>query len=298
MTPFLFYDVFFSYLSVEKRYSDHTIIAYIKDVEQFFEFSPIEDVKGMNEITNKTIRSWVVNNVEKGSGGRTINRKLASLRTYFKLLQRNGVLANNPAKMVQGPKVEKRLPAFVDDLKRREVTSVDFPVRDALLVELFYQTGIRLSELVELKVVDVDDSKIKVIGKGNKERLIPISPLLYASIIDYRASLPLIFRENPSLLLTDSGKKLYPKFVYRKINAYLSVVANVKKNSPHVLRHTFATHMLNNGAGLEVIKELLGHTSLAATQVYTHNSFAKLNSIYSQAHPRGVKKKSNYGGES
>lgn len=291
MAPFLFYNIFYSYLHSEKRFSDHTLIAYIKDVEQFFDFSGVKDINDLNEVNAKVVRGWIVFMIESGMTNKSVNRKLASLRTYFRVLLKEGILEANPAKAVQGPKVEKRLPSFVDELKEGESGGlVNWSERDALMVELLYQTGMRLSELVGLKLNDLQNGSIRIIGKGNKERIVPVSSSLIEAIYKYRSDLPAESKSNSSLILTDSGKKLYSKFVYRKINYYLSNVANVQKRSPHVLRHTFATHMLNNGAGLEVIKELLGHANLSATQVYTHNSFAKLNSIYSQAHPRGHKK--------
>lgn len=291
MAPFLFYNIFYSYLHSEKRFSDHTLIAYIKDVEQFFDFSGVKDINDLNEVNAKVVRGWIVFMIESGMTNKSVNRKLASLRTYFRVLLKEGILEANPARAVQGPKVEKRLPSFVDELKEGESGGlVNWSERDALMVELLYQTGMRLSELVGLKLNDLQNGSIRIIGKGNKERIVPVSSSLIEAIYKYRSDLPAESKSNSSLILTDSGKKLYSKFVYRKINYYLSNVANVQKRSPHVLRHTFATHMLNNGAGLEVIKELLGHANLSATQVYTHNSFAKLNSIYSQAHPRGHKK--------
>ena len=291
MAPFLFYNNFYTYLHSEKRFSEHTIIAYVKDVEQFFDFSSVTTLDELKEVHSRLVRGWVVHLIEGGMTNKSVNRKLASLRTYFRVLIKEGYLESNPAKAVQGPKIEKRLPSFVDEIKEgSEIQLADWNERDMLMVELLYQTGMRLSELVGLTLSDLQNGSLRIIGKGNKERIVPISAPLIEAIHIYRANLAVEFRQNPSLLLTDSGKKLYSKFVYRKINYYLSNVANVQKRSPHVLRHTFATHMLNNGAGLEVIKELLGHANLSATQVYTHNSFAKLNSIYSQAHPRGHKK--------
>ena len=292
MAPFLFYDNFYTYLTAEKRFSSHTTTAYLKDLEQFFDYSPVIEKEELIEINTKIIRGWMVHLIEGGMSNKSVNRKLASLRTYFRVLLKEGVVETNPAKAVRGPKIEKRLPSFVEEMKQSDVIELeDWNERDAIIVELLYQTGIRLSELVELKLADVHNNVISVIGKGNKARKIPVSPELVNAIYKYRRNLSTIFQKESSLILTDRGGKLYSKFVYRRINYYLSNVANVQKRSPHVLRHTFATHMLNNGAGLEVIKELLGHANLSATQVYTHNSFAKLNSIYSQAHPRGRKNK-------
>ncbi len=292
MAPFLFYTNFLDYLKSEKRFSENTVIAYLKDLDQFFDYCPIVKRDEFSELTPRIIRGWIVYLVEQDYTPKSISRKLASLRTYFRVLVRLGVMQNNPAKYVRGPKIEKRLPSFVDEVNG-EVGEIlqDWSYRDGLIVEILYQTGMRLSELVNIETSDVNNNGIRVLGKGAKERVIPISQALVNAIDEYRNSLSEEFATNTSLILTDSGRKLYPKFVYRKINYYLSNVANVQKKSPHVLRHTFATHMLNNGAGLEVIKELLGHANLSATQVYTHNSFAKLNSIYSQAHPRGRKNK-------
>jgi integrase/recombinase XerC len=194
---------------------------------------------------------------------------------------------------IQGPKNEKRLPVFakeseLDSNKLSEMYDNDFDgIRDSLILELFYQTGIRLNELINLKETDVNEQHIKVLGKRNKERLIPVSTTLFHQIQDFLKEKRKVVGETKFLIVLKNGNKLYPTFVYRKINAYLSQATNLDKKSPHVLRHTFATHMLNRGSGLETLKDLLGHANLAATQVYTHNSFAQLTAIYSQAHPRG-----------
>ncbi len=226
----------------------------------------------------------------------SVNRKLSTLRTYFKWLKKEEVIVDNPMKLIRGPKNAKRLPSFV---QKKELTAgkldqhfeQDFEgKRDRLMFELFYQTGIRLNELIHLKQKDVNSSQIKVLGKRNKERIIPISKDLANLIVDYQIARNEIAHSDEFLLVLKTGKKLYPKLVYRRINNYLSLATDIKKRSPHVLRHTFATHMLNNGAGLEVLKELLGHANLSATQVYTHNSFAELTAIYSQSHPRGQQK--------
>lgn len=296
MAPFLFSDIFESYLLVEKRYSEHTLLAYLKDVEQFFDFTPIASPDELEELNHKIIRGWIVSLVNQGLKNKSVNRKLSSLRTYFLFLKKQGLIKQNPVAKVVGPKSEKRLPQFAEEkdmMKRfRENDSMDFEsVRDQLMIELFYQTGIRLSELINLKLTDVQADKIKVLGKRNKERIIPISTQLGILLNQYLLIRNKTEAKSVYLILTNKGNKVYPKFVYRKINIYLGSVTDLQKCSPHVLRHTFATHMLNNGAGLESIKELLGHASLSATQVYTHNSFAQLNNIYSQAHPRGHKTK-------
>lgn len=297
MAPFLFSDSFESYLSAEKRYSNHTIVAYLKDIEQFFEFSGINQQEELSEINSKLIRGWLVSLINNQYTNKSANRKLSSLRTYFNFLKRNQKISRNPLTGIAGPKSEKRLPQFAnekdlnDSVPVNKSTSTFNEIRDALMIELFYQTGMRLSELIHLQETDVQSSKLKVLGKRNKERILPISKQLFELIQLYLVSKKESGFGSKWLINTNSGNKLYPKFVYRKINNYLGRATDLEKCSPHVLRHTFATHMLNNGAGLETIKELLGHASLSATQVYTHNSFAQITNIYSQAHPRGHKNK-------
>ena len=287
---------FISFLEVEKRYSQHTLIAYKEDLNQFVEFSGIQNNNELREVTHQVIRGWIVQLIESGSTNRTVARKLSCLRSFFKWLVSEAKIDINPMLRVKAPKVEKRLPNFV---KQSEIEMADHSElfssdhdgkRDQLIFELFYQTGIRLSELINLKEKDIQDGRIKVLGKRNKERLIPISSDLVQLINEYRLIKPKKGDAFEFFLVKFDGGKLSSKFVYRKINNYLGSVSSVQKKSPHVLRHTFATHLLNNGAGLETLKELLGHASLSATQVYTHSSFAQINSIYSQAHPRGRKK--------
>lgn len=287
---------FESYLLKEKRSSAHTVNAYIKDVESFLEYIQIDDLNILNEISYHLVRSWMVNLIDEGLNNRSVNRKLSSLRTFFKWAKRNGHIEIDPMLRITGPKQNKRLPEFVKEEEidisiLDELFSADFSgKRDRIIFELLYQTGIRLSELINIKNSDFQNSAIKVLGKRNKERIIPISPLLEKEISEYMHLKSDSQFDITYLLCTNKGKKLYPKFVYRKINYYLSLVTSLGKKSPHVLRHTFATHMLNNGAGLESLKEVLGHASLSATQIYTHNSFEEINKIYKQAHPRGHKK--------
>ena len=296
MAPFFMRDDFLKYAQTEKRFSEHTVVAYNKDLTQFFEFVGSMDQQTITEITSKVIRGWVVALLEEDASPLTVNRKLSSLRTYFKWLQKEGVILINPTQTVVGPKTKKQLPSFaqqneLEAEKMQPLFENDFDgVRDQLMFELLYQTGIRSSELVELKSKNVQTDRIKVLGKRSKERIIPISSELNELIKKYNYLKAEIATEIDCLLVLKSGKKLYPKFVYRKINDYLGKATGLRKKSPHVLRHTFATHMLNNGAGLEVLKEILGHANLSATQIYTHNSFAQLTNIYSQSHPRGQKK--------
>ena len=295
MAPFFMHD-FLNYLSTERRFSEHTCLAYKKDIEQFIEFSGVIQQSGLLEVEAKLIRGWIVDLIDNGYVNRSVNRKLSSLRTYFGWLAKTGTIDTNPMQSIKGPKAEKRLPSFAQQQEFRESkTKVlfveDFDgVRDKLMFEVLYQTGIRSSELVNLRDVNVDKQQIKVLGKRNKERIIPIGEQLGELINRYRDLRKVLLANNDYFFVLNSGKKLYPKFVYRKINKYLGLVTDLEKKSPHVMRHTFATHMLNNGAGLEALKELLGHASLSATQIYTHNSFSEITTIYSQSHPRGHKK--------
>jgi integrase/recombinase XerC len=286
---------FINFLSKEKRYSRHTVDAYKTDLAQFEIYcNSVYTTAELNEISHSIIRSWIMSLIDSGVESRTVNRKITTLKTFYRYLLKEDTVSHNPMKKIQSPKNSKKLPSFVEKDKMNKL--FDTPlfsdnfsgVRDKLLLELFYATGARLSEVINLKESDIDTygNAIKVLGKRSKERIIPFSPALNNSIKDYLSKKKEAgFTEN-YLLLTDSGKKCYEKFVYRKVNYYLGLVTTLNKKSPHVLRHTFATHMLNNGAELNAIKELLGHASLSATQVYTHNSFEKLKTIYKQAHPR------------
>jgi integrase/recombinase XerC len=283
------------YLATEKRYSEHTLIAYRNDLQQFVSYAEITEDRQLTEVNHQLVRGWMVELLEQAIVPRSVSRKLSCLRSFFNWLKKEGRVTENPMLKISGPKVEKRLPQFVKQsefaIERLDpffATNFD-GIRDRLIVELFYQTGVRLSELINLKEQDVVSTHIKVLGKRNKERIIPIGKELFGQIQTYRLIKP-DGRDSQNLLFVKrDGVKLSSKFVYRKINTYLGMVTNTQKKSPHILRHTFATHMLNNGAGLETLKELLGHANLSATQVYTHNSFTQINNIYSQAHPRGRK---------
>ena len=288
---------FESYLESEKRFSSHTVTAYLKDVNQFLDAMEITLMEDLKEIKHSLIRSWMVALIEQGIVNRSVNRKLSTLRTFFKWCLQEKIVDSNPMVKITGPKSEKRLPSFVreQDMSVSKLEAV-FPAtiegkRDQLIFELFYQTGIRLAELIDLKKQDFNSCQIKVLGKRNKERIIPLSNNLSSELIAYQRNLEEEQAASSYLFSLKNGDKIYPKLVYRKINYYLGLITNLEKKSPHVLRHTFATHMLNNGAGLETLKDILGHANLSATQVYTHNSFSQLTTIYKQAHPRGHKKK-------
>jgi integrase/recombinase XerC len=289
-------DLFIKYLKYEKRYSLHTICSYENDLDKFVEFYNFDrDTFDPLAISHHEIRKWIVFLMECGYSSRTINRKLSTLKSFYKYLLQENQVKQSPLTNISAPKVNKKLPNFVErDRMDLLLDKVDFGVefeslRDKLVLELLYLTGIRLSELIGIKVDDVDynDKNIRVLGKRNKERIIPVSNELLSSIKEYlnnRMKLDVI--NTNKLILTNKGEEAYPKLVYRIVRKYLEQVTTIEKKSPHVLRHTFATHMLNSGADLNAIKEILGHANLSATEVYTHNTFEKLKSIYKQAHPR------------
>lgn len=286
---------FISYLSSEKRYSPLTVRAYADDLETFSIYCKTTfALDAFEEADHSLIRSWVVQLMEEKKNPKSIRRKLSSLNTFFRFLMREEKVKANPVRKVIAPKTSKRLPVFVEESRMENLFREEhFPegvkgLRDRLILELLYGTGMRRAELIGLKITDVSSDRIKVLGKRNKERIIPVSPALSRCINDYIAvRSELGGAAVAELLLNDKGNKMSPEFVYRKVNDYLSGVTSLEKRSPHVLRHTFATHLLNKGADLNAIKELLGHSSLAATQVYTHNSIEKLKNIYKQAHPLG-----------
>ncbi len=287
---------FLQYIKYIKHYSPHTVLAYQKDLEQFFSYSGFSSGSGESDVNAQHIRDWMVHLLETGHSARTTNRKISSLQRYFGYLLKEGFISANPVKRVLTPKMDKKLPVFVSEdhmdvlLDRVEFGESYSGFRNRVMIETFYNTGMRLSELVNLKIGDIDFSQqaLKVLGKRNKERILPVSPvfnqLLQSYIVARSTEFPA--QEADYLFLTPSGKKLYPRLVYRIVHQFLTLVSTVDKKSPHVLRHTFATHMLNKGADLNAIKELLGHANLSATEVYTHNTFEKLKSVYKQAHPR------------
>ena len=288
-------DEFLKYLQLEKRYSPHTVKAYQIDLTQFQDYLEETYECVLQKAKHSMVRSWLAQMLDYGISSRSVNRKITALKSFYKFLLKEEIIIEDPTIKVVSPKMSKKLPAFVEEGQMRQLLDeLDFTddyagVRDKLMIELFYSTGIRQAELINLKIKDVDLSSnlIKVLGKRNKERLIPLTIELRQKIDAYlnlRAELSI--KDSKYLLLTNKGKKLYPTLVYRQVNHYLSQVTSLDKKSPHVLRHTFATHMLNNGADLNAIKELLGHANLSATQVYTHNTIDKLKKIYKQAHPR------------
>lgn len=290
---------FLSYLEHQKRFSVHTVKSYAKDLSLYSEFiAETFDLEELEEVHHSMIRSWIVEMVEKDYARTSIKRKLSALRSFYRFLQREGAVSSNPASQVIVPKPEKKLLRVVSEDDMRFLLE-DFAFADdpwsccqSLILDLFYQTGIRLSELINLRVSDYNyaASYIKVLGKRNKEREIPIALVLNAKMKDHldNQRLALDVHSEPWFFLSKKGKKLYPKLVYNSVNAYLSIVSGVEKKSPHVLRHSFATHLLNRGADINSVKELLGHASLAATQVYTHNSIDRLKQMYNHAHPRAV----------
>jgi len=291
---------FTDYLLLEKKYSKHTILAYQRDLQKFQEFlKEHHDSTVISKVGYSEIRQWIVELVDSGITNRTINRKVSSLNTYFKFLLKIQDIKVNPLKQHKALKVGKKvqLPFSEQELKlvlEDTIEVTDFEsARNHLIIELFYATGIRRIELVNLKVLDIDFSnkQIKVLGKRNKERYIPLIEPLIKSLeryVDYRNQLIKI-EDKDVLFLTKKGFIIYEKLVYRIINKYFSEASSKAKCSPHVLRHSFATHLLNKGADLNAVKELLGHTSLAATQVYTHNSIAELKKVYAKSHPRNLR---------
>lgn len=288
----MYFKEFIFFLTSEKRFSNHTITAYKNDLLQFFSFLKKDHllINDLELISFKIIRNYVAFLLESDIKARSVNRKISTLRSYFKFLVRMDYLSTNPMLKIIPPKSVKKIPVFVDqDSMLALLNEVSFEKgfigeRDKLIIELFYVTGIRLSELINIKISDInfDGCSVKVLGKRNKERIIPLSN----SIANEISSFILKYDLRTYLFTNLKKQKVYNKLVYRVVKKYVSKISSIDKNSPHILRHTFATHMLNNGADINAIKELLGHANLSATQVYTHNTIDKLKLIYKQAHPR------------
>lgn len=287
---------FLKYLKFEKRCSNHTVVAYGKDLDQFeeFVFKTVGDFDVL-KVDTKMIRSWVVELMDSGNTSKTVNRKITSLKSFYRYLLRQELIEVSPVDTVITPKVPKKLPIFVDENSLHHLLDDgyfqrDFEgVRDKLILSFFYGTGIRLSELIHLKDQQVFQKEylIRVLGKNNKERIVPYPRSLNTLVEEYILLRNAEFGPDcQSFFITAKGKQVYEKLVYRVVKKYLALVTTLEKKSPHVLRHSFATHLLNHGADLNAVKELLGHSNLAATQVYTHTTTDKLQSIYKQAHPR------------
>jgi len=292
----MYFDEFISYIKHERRYSVHTASAYAKDLDVFTGYLNDEyECKSITEATHVMIRSWIVAELESGVKISSVKRRISTLRSFFKFAQSRGMVAVNPMLKIVSPKSEKLLPNYVKEsemnhlLENVEFKDSFYGIRDKLILEVLYQTGMRVSELIGMDEGSIDFLKreLKVLGKRNKERIIPISKELSEKLSAYLEEKKANFPKNKgSLIIKNDGDKADRKFVYNKVKYYLSQVSSLKRRSPHVLRHTFATHMLKNGADLNAIKEILGHASLAATQVYAHNSLEQLKLAHKNAHPR------------
>ena len=288
---------FLQYLQYQKRYSRHTITSYQNDLKNFDEFLLGQYGNlSLDQVKSAFIRSWLATLKENGITSKTINRKISALKSFFKYQIKKEVITTSPMSVISSPKSGKKLPQYVDQ-KDMELlfTHVEFPdswdgVTERLILQIFYNAGIRQAELLQLQNTHFDarNSTIKVLGKGNKERIIPVSTQLGTVIREYihKKSVEFPALSHNFLLVNNKGKKLYPKYVYNVVRKYLSLVTTIDKKSPHILRHTFATHLTNNGADINAVKELMGHSSLAATQIYTHNSIEKLKEAFKKAHPK------------
>ena len=288
---------FLNYLTNERHYSQHTIKSYHNDLVQFFYILNITP-NSVNQIQIKSIRSWIIYLKNKNNSTRTINRKISALKTFFNFCKRENYILLNPILKIKTMKEPKRLPVILSESSLQDLFSIKAIFdntfkghRDRLILELFYQTGIRLTELIGIKVSDYDNVKkeLRILGKRNKERIIPLTHKLSDLLNHYLKLRSKITDDikSPFLFITNTGKKSYPKMIYRIVNHYLSIVSSVDKRSPHILRHAFATHLLSRGADLNAIKDLLGHSTLLSTQVYTQVSGEKIKKAYKKAHPRG-----------
>jgi integrase/recombinase XerC len=291
-------DSFINYLEYEKRASQHTVIAYQKDLAQFQEFVSLSfGFSELSDVGHADIRAWIIDLVEQKLSPTSVNRKMATLRSFFKFLLRSGVIAKDPTYKLKALKTPKRLPEFVQEETIEKIMeeiqyAQDFDgQRDRMVMEFLYLTGVRLSELIYLQWKDIDlkSAIVKVVGKRKKERVIPLTPHLVRHIVAYKSIFSQTFSsvgDRDHFIVTQSKAPAYPMLIYRIVQQYLSRFVQTQKRSPHLLRHTFATHLLNKGADLNAVKDLLGHAGLAATQVYTHNSLEKLKAVYEQAHPK------------
>jgi integrase/recombinase XerC len=288
---------FLDYLKFEKRYSVNTFISYEKDLSDFADYLATEFGNvSLEEITHSYVRSWLASLKNSGLSTRSINRKISSLKSFFKYQLKNGLITSSPMVQVISPKNSKRLPSFIKEEDTRLIMEALNHATDdwrslnkKMLIAIFYSTGMRLSELIQLKErqVDTANAQIKVLGKGNKERIIPVGKEILEMIREYQRLKKKDFGDTGDwLLVTEKGKKMYPRYAWLLVNQVLAIAGTLDKKSPHVLRHTFATHLMNNGADLNAVKELLGHSSLASTQVYTHNTIEKLKDVYKKAHPK------------
>jgi integrase/recombinase XerC len=288
---------FLDYLKYEKRYSVHTLTSYETDLVDFIDYLETEfGTVSLREVSHNFIRSWLAHLKSKGLSAKSINRKISALKSFFKYHLRIGEIDTTPMVNVISPKMGKRLPVFVKEEDTRQmIAALDHSTENwkslnaRLLITIFYATGMRLSELINLreKQIDAGRSQIKVLGKGNKERIIPVSPELVEDIREYQRLKRKEFEQTDDFfLVTEKGKKLYPKYAYLLVRQVLGEASTLDKKSPHILRHSFATHLMNNGADLNAVKELLGHSNLASTQVYTHNSIEKLKDVHRKSHPK------------
>ena len=295
--PQAYIHTFLDYLKYQKRYSRHTVISYENDLNSFSAFTLAQFGMGeLNEIKPAFIRTWLASLKESGISSKTINRKISALKSFFKFNLKQGLISQSPMDTIISPKASKKLPQFVDKEDINTLfTHVEFAEdwngrTEKLILQILHNTGIRKSELISLQQrhIDVVNNAIKVLGKGSKERIIPVSKEFTDILQKYISDKMLnpVISKTDLLIVNEKGNKLDPKYVYNVAKKYLSLVTTIEKKGPHIFRHSFATHLTNNGADLNAVKELLGHSSLAATQVYTHNSIEKLKNIYTSAHPK------------